>query len=115
MASILLLRRPLAIGLGLTSFCATYSLLQPSRQSRLLYCDSYATPLSSSLHSYSTNAQVPVVKKGRPNPAAYKQISSGSILGTLLVQSVRHADTHEAQPSRDADGLEGQLSFVTRR
>jgi len=96
MASLLLLRRPLAIGLGLTSFCTTYALLQPSRQSRLLYCDSYATPLSSSLHSYSTNAQVPVVKKGRPNPAAYKQISSGSILGTLPFWSLREADRSAA-------------------
>ncbi|KAI9874544.1 MAG: hypothetical protein M1830_009635 [Pleopsidium flavum] len=83
MASLLLLRRPLTIGLGLTTFCATYSLLQPARQSRLLYCDSYASPIASSLGSYSRDAKVPVVKGGRPNPAAYKQISSGSILGLV--------------------------------
>ena len=101
MPSILLLRRPLAIGLGLTTFCATYSLLQPTRHSRLLYCDSHATPIASSLHSYSTDAKAPVLKNGRPNPAVYKQISLGSILGTCVRDSfvgwgggVR--DTHEA-------------------
>lgn len=85
MASILLLRRPilspltLGLGLGLTTLYAAHS-LQLHRPQRLL-CDSSPT-LAGSFRTYQQEAKVPVVRNGRPNPAAYKQISSGSILGT---------------------------------
>ena len=49
---------------------------------RPLLCESAAAQLSSTFNTYTKEAKVPVVRNGRPNPAAYKQISSGSILGT---------------------------------
>ncbi|KAA6412217.1 MAG: Heme peroxidase [Lasallia pustulata] len=82
----LLLRRPLlspltlGLGFGLTTLYAAYS-LQLHRPQRLL-CDTSPT-LSGSFRTYQQDAKVPVVKNGRPNPAAYKQISSGSIIGLM--------------------------------
>ena len=37
--------------------------------------------VSESFKTYSRDAKVPVLKDGRPNPQAYRQISAGSILG----------------------------------
>ncbi|KAF2841487.1 hypothetical protein M501DRAFT_970023 [Patellaria atrata CBS 101060] len=73
----LLLRRPLFTALTLSSAAlATPLLLQPHFQSSRLLCDS---PIS----SYQSSARAPVVKRGRLNPSAVKQISSGSILGLV--------------------------------
>ena len=87
MASLLLSRsRPLfslTLGLGLSSLYATQALY---RHKPLLCEASGATPLttvSESFKTYSQDAKVPVFKDGRPNPQAYRQISAGSILGTL--------------------------------
>ena len=87
MASLILSRsRPLfslTLGLGLSSLYATQALY---RQKPLLCEASGATPLttvSESFKTYSQDAKVPVSKDGRSNPQAYRQISAGSILGTL--------------------------------
>jgi len=73
----------MGLGLGLTTAYAAHSFLRPS-PSQYLYCDGSPSPVASSKDwSYSHNANTPVVANGRPNPAAYKQISSGSILGLL--------------------------------
>ncbi|KAK4697315.1 hypothetical protein P7C71_g756, partial [Lecanoromycetidae sp. Uapishka_2] len=84
MASLHLLRtRPifsLGIGLGISSLFATQVL---HRQRPLLCEGPGATPMttvSESFRTYSRDAKVPVFKDGRPNPAAYKQISAGSII-----------------------------------
>ena len=76
---------PLALCLG---FSTALVLARPLIQPRLAYCDSPSpiarpsSPISESLHSYSHDAKVPVFLDGwRPNPAAYRQISAGSILG----------------------------------
>jgi len=77
MATFLLpaLRRPLlttlTVGLGGFAFIGVQSMTTQIR--RPLLCDSYA--------SYSRDTKVPVVKQGRVNPAAFRQISTGSILG----------------------------------
>lgn len=85
MATLHLLRtRPLfslGIGLGISSLFATQALY---RQRPLLCEGPGATPLttvSESFKTYSRDAKVPVFKDGRPNPAAYRQISAGSIIG----------------------------------
>ena len=84
MATLLLLRRPflspLIITLGLSTAFAANTIYRP----RLLYADSDPSSMSGAFKSYrayTDDAKVPVVKNGRPNPAAYKQISGGSILG----------------------------------
>lgn len=87
MASFLLPRsRPLfslTLGLGLSSLYATQAL---QRQKPLL-CEAQGTTpvgsVSESFKTYSRDAKVPVFKNGRPNPRAYRQISSGSIVGLL--------------------------------
>ena len=80
MASLLLFRRPLLspvfIGIGLTAIFAA----RPFSNSRVLYCDASPSP-SSPFRNYAEDARVPVVRNGRINPVAYKQISGGSILG----------------------------------
>ena len=73
----------LTLGLGLSSLF----LLTP-RFRRPLLCDSAtgSTPLttaSESFRTYTRDAKVPVWKDGRVNPGAYRQISSGSLLGGL--------------------------------
>ena len=83
MATLLLLRRPLlapfSLGLGISSAFATHAYYTQVR--RPMLCES-ASPIASDVfHTYTRDAKVPVVKHGRPNPAAYKQISSGSVLG----------------------------------
>jgi len=88
MASLLLPRArpllPLSIGLGLTSIYATTA----TYRQKPLRCEAAgATPLttvSESFKAYSRDAKVPVVKDGKPNPNAIRQISAGSILGTSL-------------------------------
>ncbi|MCJ1247253.1 hypothetical protein MMC30_004467 [Trapelia coarctata] len=81
MASLLLFRRPLlaplSVGLGLsTAFFAHNSFRRP------ILCDSGSIG-SNSFQTYQRDAKVPVVKQGQVNPAAFKQISSGSILGLV--------------------------------
>lgn len=85
MASLNLLRtRPLfsvGIGLGISSLFATQALY---RQRPLLCEGPGATPMntvSESFKTYSRDAKVPIFKDGRPNPAAYRQLSAGSIIG----------------------------------
>lgn len=82
MASMLLrpLLRPQTLGLGLGLSLAT---LQVTRQ-RPLKLDS-ASVLSPG--SYKRDAQTPVVRNGALNPAAVKQISSGSIIGMLRART----------------------------
>ena len=81
--AILLLRypsilRPLPFALGLsTSLFATATLYR----SPPLLCESASNQLSGSLRTYTEDAKVPVVRNGKMNPAAYKQISEGSTLG----------------------------------
>ncbi|KAI9677471.1 MAG: hypothetical protein M1817_006425 [Caeruleum heppii] len=77
------LRSPLTLGLTLSSvyFASTLSYSNPSR---LLCCDARTSASSTANDwSYSRDAKVPVVKGGRPNPRAYRQISSGSITGLI--------------------------------
>ncbi|THW19777.1 hypothetical protein D6D24_02644 [Aureobasidium pullulans] len=77
--SFLLQSRPLGIGLGLSAAFTAHSLLTP-RRSLISYCD--ASPAA--LNSFTSNAQTPVVnRRGGLNPAAVRQISSGSIAGVL--------------------------------
>ena len=72
----------LSLGLG-TALLASQSIFR----SRLAYCEAAgATPLttaSESLKSYSRDAKVPIFRDGRPNPAAYRQLSAGSIMGLV--------------------------------
>ncbi|KAE9374890.1 hypothetical protein N431DRAFT_336514 [Stipitochalara longipes BDJ] len=81
MASLLLrpLFRPQALGLGLGLSIATYHALHQ----RPLRLDSGLVSGSGvfSADSYGRNARTPVVKGGNLNPAAVRQISSGSIIG----------------------------------
>jgi len=66
--------RPQTLGLGVgLSLAAFHIARQPA--SRL-----DAGPILST-ESYGSNAQVPVVRSGRLNPQAVRQISSGSIIG----------------------------------
>lgn len=86
MASFLLPRsRPLfslTLGLGLSSLYFT----QDIYRRRPLLCEaSGASPtatVADSFKTYTRDAKVPVFKDGRPNPQAYRQISTGSIVGT---------------------------------
>ena len=87
MASLLLpCRRPILslVGVGLTSIYSSKAIYRQVP----LRCDAPgATPMttvSESLKTYSEDAKVPIIKDGRLNPDAYKQISAGSMLGTLL-------------------------------
>jgi len=85
MASLLILRRPLlapfSLGLGITTAFAAHSIYKP----RPLLCDASpaARNISDAFHTYSHEAKVPVFRNGRPNPAAYRQLSAGSICGKL--------------------------------
>lgn len=45
------------------------------------------TTVSESFKTYSRDAKVPVFKDGRPNPAAYRQISAGSMIGMYSLGS----------------------------
>ncbi|KAJ9643059.1 hypothetical protein H2201_004863 [Coniosporium apollinis] len=68
-----------------SSVLAAPLLLQPYRRP-LLLDSATVSPLSSKDWSYSRyqrDAQVPVTKNGRVNPAVFKQISAGSILGLI--------------------------------
>ena len=78
---------PLSLCLG---FSTALILSQPLLRPRLAYCDSLSpiarpsSPISESLHDYTRDAKVPIFLDGwRPNPAAYRQISAGSILGLV--------------------------------
>ena len=83
MTTLLLLRRPgltsLSLGLGVTTTFVTcpFTALRPLR------CDTSPTThnVPDTFRAYSEEAKVPVFRNGRPNPAAYKQLSAGSICG----------------------------------
>ena len=90
----LLIRRPfqmttplsLCLGFSTAFLLSQQAILRP----RLAYCDSPSpiarpsSPVSEGLHSYTRDAKVPIfLDGGRPNPAAYRQISAGSILGLV--------------------------------
>lgn len=81
MASLLLrpLLRPQTLGLGLGLSYFTHQTLyqRPYR----LDAVSASSPILSQ-DSYVRNAKVPVVREGRLNESAVRQISSGSIIGT---------------------------------
>ena len=79
----LALHRATSIGLGVTTSLTIYSLLPTSPiRPKLQYCDSLSSSSAATNWNYS-QAQTPVVKNGKPNPAAYKQLSAGSILGLV--------------------------------
>lgn len=73
----------LIAGLGLGSAALFPSLLSPYHKSRLLYCDSSVGPKDWSLSQYQHDARTPIVKNGKLNSGAIKQLSSGSICGKL--------------------------------
>jgi hypothetical protein len=77
----LLSRRPLtfAVGLGVSSAFATHAIYR-MRSSPML-CEPASTQVKDAFTTYERDAKMPVVKDGRVNTAAYKQISSGSLLG----------------------------------
>lgn len=80
----LFLRRPFLPTILATSIVATPLLLRPQSFLRPLHCD--AGPASPSpAYSYTRDAQTPVLTSSssqrRLNPAAFRQISLGSILG----------------------------------
>lgn len=82
MAFLLLFRRPLltplSLGLGLSTAFVAHNFYTDAR--RPILCESPSLE-SSTFRNYKQDAKVPIVKQGRANPAAFKQISSGSILG----------------------------------
>ncbi|KAF8866007.1 hypothetical protein BDZ45DRAFT_640986 [Acephala macrosclerotiorum] len=101
MASILLhpLLRPQFLGLGLGLSMATYHTVYRQPAFRLDSSPSSSGPGSIlSTDSYRRNAEVPVIKSGgRLNERAVRQISSGSIIGTLaeeLTRSTQYASSH---------------------
>lgn len=82
MAMLLLFRRPLltplSLGLGLSTAFFAHDFYLDAR--RPMLCDSGSLG-SSTFQQCKRDVNVPAVKQGRVNPAAFKQISSGSILG----------------------------------
>ncbi|KAG4442576.1 hypothetical protein IFR05_001906 [Cadophora sp. M221] len=112
MATLLLrpLIRPQTLGLGLGLSYLTHQTLFQQRAYRL--DSSAAPPPLLSQDSYVRNAKVPVLKEGRLNEKAVRQISSGSIIGLcaglavstfskslalilgLLVVGVQYASNH---------------------
>ncbi|KAH9221872.1 hypothetical protein DL95DRAFT_327292 [Leptodontidium sp. 2 PMI_412] len=113
MATLLLrpLIRPQTLGLGLGLSYLTHQTLFRQRPYRMDSPGS-AAPQLPSQDSYVRNAKVPVVKEGRLNEKAVRQISSGSIIGLcaglavstfsrslalilgLLVVGVQYASNH---------------------
>ncbi|KAK5003029.1 hypothetical protein LTR39_006535, partial [Cryomyces antarcticus] len=86
MASRILLPRVSPLTLGLftsSSLLAAHTLLQPNRY-RLL-CDASLAPAAASpkdwsFSQYQAQARTPVVKDGRLNANAVRQVSAGSIM-----------------------------------
>lgn len=77
-------RVPQIIGLSLSTAILFPSLLSPYQNKRLLYCDTAiagSNPADWSFTQYQKQARTPIVKNGKPNPGAIRQISSGSICG----------------------------------
>ncbi|KAL2355750.1 hypothetical protein BJ546DRAFT_971627 [Cryomyces antarcticus] len=89
MASRILLPRVSPLTLGLftsSSLLAAHTLLQPNRY-RLL-CDTSLAPAAASskdwsFSQYQAQARTPVVKDGRLNANAVRQVSAGSIMGLV--------------------------------
>lgn len=74
--------RPLSftLGLGITSAFAAHRLY-----SRPLLCEPASQQVKDAFGDYQRDAKVPIVKGRRVNTAAYKQISSGSLLGMHII------------------------------
>ena len=74
------------------------------------------TTVSESFKTYSRDAKVPVVRDGKPNPAAYRQVSAGSILGecrsVLTRGEISLASSHLADNYRVL-GLFGGVALST--
>ena len=86
MASLLLrpMLRPQALGLGLgLSLYCTYqaTTYRPHRLDTISSGSGSSGGSILSGNSYSRNAKTPVVREGGLNPAAIRQVSSGSIIG----------------------------------
>ena len=91
----LFLRRPfqtitpftLCVGASTILLASQTASLRP--RLALAYCDSPSTTtrptasVSETFQTYTRDAKVPIFANGRPNPAAYRQISAGSILGLV--------------------------------
>ena len=82
-----LISSPLSLCLGASTIllASQTALLHP--RIPLAHCEpasnSSSTTGSEMFHTYTRDAKVPIFKNGRPNPAAYRQISAGSILGLV--------------------------------
>ena len=78
---------PLCLCLGASTILLASQ--TPSLRPRLplAYCEpasaSRPTTVSETFQTYTRDAKVPIFVNGRPNPAAYRQISAGSILGLV--------------------------------
>ena len=82
MASLLLRPSALVVGLSFSSVLLVPLALGP--RPLLLRCDASPEPLAGREWSYTRDARTPVRSQGRWNPQALKQVSAGSILGTLF-------------------------------
>jgi len=82
MASLLLRPSALVVGLSFSSVLLAPLALRP--RPLLLRCDASPEPLAGREWSYTRDARTPVRSQGRWNPQALKQVSAGSILGTLF-------------------------------
>jgi hypothetical protein len=80
---------PLSIGIGLSAAYATSRLLlSRPRGSYRLACDNGTSSIGINEWPVSREAQTPVLRKGRLNPGAVRQMSSGSILGQFVAASL---------------------------
>jgi hypothetical protein len=82
MASLLLRPSALVVGLSFSSVLLAPLALRP--RPLLLRCDASPEPLAGREWLYTRDARTPVRSQGRWNPQALKQVSAGSILGTLF-------------------------------
>lgn len=82
MASLLLRPSALVVGLSFSSVLLAPLALRP--RPLFLRCDASPEPLAGREWSYTRDARTPVRSQGRWNPQALKQVSAGSILGTLF-------------------------------
>ncbi|KAL2038465.1 hypothetical protein N7G274_008804 [Stereocaulon virgatum] len=87
---------PLSLSLGLSTLYATHRTIAHPRP---LHCDAAAataaddpTPLTTATEffkRYSRDAKVPIIKDGRLNPEAIRQVGAGSVLGLVGGVAVR--------------------------
>ena len=71
----------------------------------LLRCDASPEPPAGRERSYTRDARTPVRSQGRWNPQALKQVSAGSILGTLLRRAAGKIRVFSSWKERDG-GIE---------